>query len=391
MHIRRLNNPAIRPLEPVPKRIRRPDEHTIRPPEPLDNGVLASAARHVRRVVSILLKHRPDRRGIQPLKLGHLTSGPAGGVPGAERRVEVALCESQGQVLHGDVRRVFLAEGGGRVEEALHQDVLQGRPDVGLVPLLGREEVRGWDAARFFSQEGLDADKSVLDRERIVPQLLGRGARPEGVELADVEDDLVVLVVGTSALGGRGVLVDRDMYRLGAAGQIVVKVGPVRVVPHERVHGLAAALGALEKLLGQRLVGGRVLKEVADDALVLVQDRVEVDGDQVDDVEGAQREVDVAGGVVGAREPSGRVVPSRLGAASEVGVQLGLLRLVQGLDLGVDYTVVRVVGVVVSGDVILTVGLRSRLVIVDTVPRGEIGLVLNRTKSSGGKRMKLTY
>jgi len=165
----------------------------------------------------------------------------------------------------------------------------------------------------------------------------------------------------------------------------------VRVVPHERVHGLAAALGALEKLLGQRLVGGRVLKEVADDALVLVQDRVEVDGDQVDDVEGAQREVDVAGGVVGAREPSGRVVPSRLGAASEVGVQLGLLRLVQGLDLGVDYTVVRVVGVVVSGDVILTVGLRSRLVIVDTVPRGEIGLVLNRTKSSGGKRMKLTY
>ncbi len=72
-----------------------------------------------------------------------------------------------------------------------------------------------------------------------------------------------------------------------------------------------------------------MLEVLADDDFVLVEDRVEVHGDCVDHVEGAEREVDVPCGIVRGLKPAGRVIPSRLGAAGQVGIELRLLGVVQ--------------------------------------------------------------
>lgn len=69
--------------------------------------------------------------------------------------------------------------------------MLVWRPDVGLVPLLAGLDVAGWDAAGLGVEISRHAVVGARHGIGVVFDVVWRGAGPEGVELADVEEDLL--------------------------------------------------------------------------------------------------------------------------------------------------------------------------------------------------------
>ena len=89
-----------------------------------------------------------------------------------------------------------------------------------------------------------DAGERIQHGEGVVFEMDGGCARPEGVELGRGEQHLLMLA-GLDALlfFGGCVVIDGGEDVLAGGGQIVVEVGPVCVVPHERIHCLGAGAG----------------------------------------------------------------------------------------------------------------------------------------------------
>lgn len=370
--------PALGPLELAAEDVDGPDEHAVGPAEALDDLVLAAAAGHVGRLVAVLFKHDAVVVVPEPVELGRLRGAAPRGVPRAKRRVEVSLSQVDSQAVDFLVGRVLGAKGGGRVGQALHEDVHQGRPHVGLVPLLPALEVGRGDAALAAGQVRGDAREDGLDGKGVAPEVRRRGALPEGVELADVEEDL--LAGGRAARVGvdrGGVVVGKDVDVLAGRGEVEVEVAEEGVVPHDGVHGGAAVGGALLPGGGGRGVAAAV-EEARDGELVAVQDRVEAHGHHVPRVHGPQRKVHLARRVLRVRDPARAKVPAVLGARRQVGVQVLVLGGVELARLRVDDARLGVVGRVARRLVVLAVRLWPRLRVVHGVAVQRVRLPAGR-------------
>ncbi|KAH6604374.1 hypothetical protein Trco_007820 [Trichoderma cornu-damae] len=290
----------------------------------------------------------PTSRSVRPRSLGVSDVDPP-----------VASHVQKGEVPDVLVRGIAGGEGGGDAVEALHEDVHVRGPDVGLIPLLARPHVAGGDAAGAGVEISGHAVEGAGHGVGVVLEMVGGGARPEGVELADVEEDLLAGGRGAAVVGG-GVSVGGDVDVVGRRREVVVEVAEEGFVPEDGLDGGAAARGAG----GPRAGGAGVARpavEARDGELVAVEDGVEVDGDDGAGVERPQGEVDVADGVGRVGEPARGVVVAALGAGGEVGVQLPRLRRAEARRLGVDDARGGVVGAVGGGGEVLAERLGPRL------------------------------
>jgi hypothetical protein len=190
------------------------------------------------------------------------------------------------------------------------------RPGVGLVPLLAGLQVGGWDGAGFAQQLVGDGSVGALHCLWVVFQAGRRGAGPEGVELGDVEGQHVAFW-GAGALCFGGVCVGEDVDVSRGGGEVVVEVAEVVFVPHHGCHGFTAVLRELGPGGSGGGVAGAVV-EVGDDDFVVVEDGIEVDGDDLFGIDGAEGEVDVVDCVAWGFQPAGGVVPAGFGAGGEV-------------------------------------------------------------------------
>lgn len=138
------------------------------------------------------------------------------------------------------------------------------------------------------------------------------------------------------------------------------------------MHSIASVGSNLTPLVASTAVSS-LLVEVGDGNLVAVQDRVEINRDDVSGVEVTKREVVVANGIIWASNPLYRVVETTLSATGEVSVQSFLLLEAEFFTAGVDLARFwRVVGLIVGGDVIFAVRLWSRSSVGYVVSRGYV-------------------
>lgn len=350
---------TLRPLELISKSISRPQQHAIRPAKALDNFIFSSSTGGIGRVVIVLFKHDADVLIRQATQLGRFRGRTPRGEPRAKRKVEISLPQTQREVLNVLVRRVLRFESRRHVVEALHEDVHVRRPHVGLVPLLAGLDVAGWDAAGLGVEICRHAVVGARHGIGVVLDVVWRGAGPEGIELADVEEDLLPRGGGLP-VERDGILVCGDVDVLRRGGEVVVEVAEEGFVPEDGLDGDAAVCGAGGPGAGSRGVAGAV-EELRDCELVAVQDGVEVDRDDLLVAERAEGEVDVVDGVGRVGEPAGGVVVAALGAGGEVCVEVCHFRRVERLVRGIDDARGGVIGAVVGGDMVFQEGLGPRL------------------------------
>jgi hypothetical protein len=138
------------------------------------------------------------------------------------------------------------------------------------------------------------------------------------------------------------------------------------------VHSIASVGSNLTPLVASTAISS-LLVEVGDGNLVSVQDRVEINRDDVSGVEVTKREVVVTNGIIWASNPLYCVVETTLSAASKVSVQGFLLLEAEFFAARVDFARFwRVVGFIVGGDVIFAVRLWSRSSVGYVVSRGYV-------------------
>lgn len=244
----------------------------------------------------------------------------------------------------------------------------QRRPDIGLIPLLRGTEVGGRNTTAAGIEIGRDALIGVEDGVGVVLEMLRRSTSPEGVELSDAEEDLLALR-SSVPVNGISVVVSRVEDVLGVGCGIEVKVAPESLIPHESRHSVAAVGSYLTPLLTSAAVASLFVK-VGDGNLVAIENGVEVDRNDVVSVEISKGKVVVFRSVFRASDPSSSVVPTTLGTAGEVRVEFLFLCVIEALFLGIDDARCRIVGLVVSGPVVLAVGLWSRYSVGDIVAEG---------------------
>lgn len=311
----------------------------------------------------------------QAPQLWRLRSRPPGGEPRAKRVVEISLPQTQREILDILIRRVLCRKCRRHIVEALHENVLVRRPDVGLVPLLAGLDVAGWNPAGLGIEISRHAVVSARHGIRIVLDVVWRGAGPEGVELADVEEDL--LARGSCLPVERdGVFVCGDVHVLRRGGEVIVEVAEEGFVPEDGLDGGAAVCGSFGPGASGAAVAGLV-EELRDCQLIAVQDGVEVDGHNVLVVERAQRKVDVVDGVGRVGEPAGSVVVAALGAGGEVCVEICHLSRVERLIRGIDDARSSEIGAVVGGDIVFQKGLWPRLGVLHGILLQRVRLIRN--------------
>jgi hypothetical protein len=96
LHIRRLNISTLRRPQLTSKDISHPNQHPIRPPEPLHNLILPTATRSISTIIRVLFENRPISSWIRAFELREIFSRAAGDAPRAEGRVKIALAEVEG-------------------------------------------------------------------------------------------------------------------------------------------------------------------------------------------------------------------------------------------------------------------------------------------------------
>lgn len=177
----------------------------------------------------------------------------------------------------------------------------QWRPDIRLIPLLSRLDITRRNTTLTGIQVVRDTLVSIEDSIWVILEIVGSSAQPEGVELGRAEEDLLAL--GSILLVNLGsVVVGWVKDRLCLGSQVVVEVAPMGLVPHEGVHGKAAVGSDFAPLTAGTAVAC-LLIELSDGDLVSVQDRVEVNRDDVSSVEVSEREVIVANSIIGSGHP----------------------------------------------------------------------------------------
>ncbi|KAI6757098.1 hypothetical protein HG531_002923 [Fusarium graminearum] len=198
------------------------------------------------------------------------------------------------------------------------------------------QKVESRDAAITVVKVVFDTLVSGVNGKWVVLEVVGRSTKPEGVELGRAEEDLLSL--GSILCIHHGCILihgEIDLLRLGS--QVVVEIAPKSLVPQKTVHGIASVGSDLAPLLTGTVVSCLLVK-VGNGNFVTVQNRVEINRNDVSSVEVSKWEVVVTDSILWTSNPLDRVVETTLSATSEVSVQ-GLLLLEAELFAAfVDFT-----------------------------------------------------